>query len=171
VILAESVRVDGRPTSRHVAYLGSITDSAIEFMAQRCFFWDDVAERLDKLGNRITVEDRRRIEAAVAKKVPRPTPDEYKNQARQSAQAIGWEWLTEAQRAALLDEAGEWEGEDGRLTAEAKALTGSKRRCAFCGKSENEAHTLVSGAAAFICDECVEAAAKLIAERKAPPAS
>ena len=34
-ILAESTRVDGKPTQQHVAYLGGITDSAIEIAAQR----------------------------------------------------------------------------------------------------------------------------------------
>jgi hypothetical protein len=34
-ILAESQRIDGKPTQRHVAYLGGITDPAIELPAQR----------------------------------------------------------------------------------------------------------------------------------------
>ena len=34
-ILAESARVNGKPTQQHVAYLGGITDSAIEIAAQR----------------------------------------------------------------------------------------------------------------------------------------
>ena len=69
-ILVERVRVEGRPTQRHVAYLGGVTDSAIEIAAQRMFFWDDVKQRLDRLSNRITAEDRKRIEAAIAAKVP-----------------------------------------------------------------------------------------------------
>jgi hypothetical protein len=31
-IIVESVRVDGKPTQRHVAYLGGITESAIAIM-------------------------------------------------------------------------------------------------------------------------------------------
>ena len=69
-ILVERVRVEGRPTQRHVAYLGGVTDSAIEIAAQRMFFWNDVKQRLDRLSNRITAEDRKRIEAAIAAKVP-----------------------------------------------------------------------------------------------------
>src|SRR6516165_10316892 len=52
-ILVERVRVEGRSTQRHVAYLGGVTDSAIEIAAQRMFFWDDVKQRLDRLSNRI----------------------------------------------------------------------------------------------------------------------
>jgi hypothetical protein len=48
-ILVESVRVKGKPAPRHVAYLGGITESAIEIAAQRRFFWDEVTERLDGL--------------------------------------------------------------------------------------------------------------------------
>jgi len=173
-VLVESVRVDGKPTQRHVAYLGSITDSGIEILAQRCFFWVHVTERLDRLGNQITVEDRQRIEAAVAEKVPRPTPDERVASARDCAELFGWEDLSDRERALLKDEAGQWEGKDGSLAAALKGVMGARpqRCCSFCGESENEAHTLIAGAAsaALICDECVEAAAKLIAERKATPA-
>jgi hypothetical protein len=70
-ILVENVRIDGKPTQRHVAYLGGITESGIEIVAQRCFFWDKVRERLDAL--RLTDADRRQIEATVAERVPRPT--------------------------------------------------------------------------------------------------
>jgi hypothetical protein len=50
-ILAESVRVDGEPTQRHVAYLGGITDSGIEADAQRALFWQKATEQLDRLAN------------------------------------------------------------------------------------------------------------------------
>jgi hypothetical protein len=112
-ILAESVRVDGAPVQRHIAYLGGITESAIKVMAQRCHYWDEASEKLDRLGNRITPADRERIEAAIAEKVPRPTRDEYMDQARRSAQSIGWEWLSKGQRAALQDEAERWQNRDG----------------------------------------------------------
>ena len=50
-ILAESARVNGKPTQQHVAYLGGITDSAIEIAAQRAYFWASVAQQLDRLGS------------------------------------------------------------------------------------------------------------------------
>ncbi len=37
-ILAESAQVNGKPTQQHIAYLGSIADSAIEIAAQRAVF-------------------------------------------------------------------------------------------------------------------------------------
>jgi hypothetical protein len=74
-ILAESSRVDGKPTQRHIAYLGGITESAIELPAQRAFFWREVALQLDQLA--VSKDDRARIEAAVEAKVARLTRQEY----------------------------------------------------------------------------------------------
>ena len=74
-ILAESQRLVGKPTERHVAYLGGITDSAIELAAQRAFFWKEVAQQLDQWA--LPKDDRARIEAAVESKVPRLTRREY----------------------------------------------------------------------------------------------
>jgi hypothetical protein len=68
-ILVEGKRIDGRPRQKHIARLASITESRIEVVHQRRYFWDDVHDRLDQLGNRISIDDRRRIEAAVALKV------------------------------------------------------------------------------------------------------
>ena len=76
-ILAESVRVDGEPTQQHVAYLGGITDSAIEIAAQRAFFWGGATQQLDRLANRVSKDARARIEDAIEKKVPRLTRKEY----------------------------------------------------------------------------------------------
>jgi hypothetical protein len=79
-ILAQSTRVDGKPVQRHIAYLGGIRDSAIESQktpAQRAYFWNDVTLQLDQLSNRVSKDDRARIEAALEKKVPRLTRKEY----------------------------------------------------------------------------------------------
>ena len=72
-IAVESERVGGRPTQRHVAYLGGISESAINTLAGQCRFWLDVTNKLDSLGRRMTAEDRNNVEAAVAARVPRPT--------------------------------------------------------------------------------------------------
>jgi hypothetical protein len=45
--------------------------------SQRRYFWDHVYERLDRLGNRISLDERRRIESAVALKVPRLSREEH----------------------------------------------------------------------------------------------
>jgi hypothetical protein len=76
-VLIESVRVDGRPRQRHVAYLDGIADSAIEITAQRAWFWQHVMLRLDRLANRIPNDDRPHVEAAIAVEVPRLTRTEY----------------------------------------------------------------------------------------------
>jgi hypothetical protein len=148
-----------------------VTESAIKIRAQRCYFWDDITEHLDRLNNQITAADREKIEATIAKKVPRPSPPEYKDSARQTAKLIGWEYLTERQRAVLKDEA---ELRDSKGTLGAHAAEINRRRegaplpsCSFCGKTQDQVHTLVAGrSGAFICDECVDVAAKMIAERK-----
>jgi hypothetical protein len=70
--LVEIARVKGKPTQRHVAYLGGITDSAIAIPAQRRVFWQNVFEVLHRLSNQITAEQRQAIIAALAAKVPGP---------------------------------------------------------------------------------------------------
>ena len=43
----------------------------IDVARQRWYFWDAIGKKLDKLGKRITPKDRKKIEAAIALKVPR----------------------------------------------------------------------------------------------------
>jgi hypothetical protein len=101
-VLVESKRVHGKPIQRHVAYLVGFTESAVRVPAQRCHLWDDLCDRLDLLADKITVSDRKKIEAAITKKMPRPTPAEYKRIAYESAVILGGEeWLSERQRTAL----------------------------------------------------------------------
>ena len=70
-VVVESVRVNGSPREHHVALLASITESRIDVEHQRRYFWDAVYDRLDQLGDRISIDDRRLIEESVARKVPR----------------------------------------------------------------------------------------------------
>ena len=77
-ILLESKRIKGKPTQRHIAYIGGITDSAIAIIHQRCWFWDAVQKRLNRLGKEVSPEDRKKIEATIAEKVPRPTKAQYR---------------------------------------------------------------------------------------------
>jgi hypothetical protein len=74
-ILVESVRVDGRPRQRHIACLGSITESPIEVDHQRRYFWDAIYDQLDRL--RIAIADRRKIEMAIELKVPRLSRNQH----------------------------------------------------------------------------------------------
>jgi hypothetical protein len=70
-VLVESPWIDGRTRQRHIAVLGSITESQIDVASQRRYFWEAIGKRLDKLGKRITPIDRKKIEATIALKVPR----------------------------------------------------------------------------------------------------
>src|SRR6187549_120801 len=76
-VVVESVMVSGKPHQRQVALLASITESGIEIVHHRRYFWDAVHERLDQLGTRLSTDDRRRIEAAITHKVPRLSPEEH----------------------------------------------------------------------------------------------
>jgi hypothetical protein len=73
-ILVESVRVNGKPRQNHVAYLGSFSTRQAKIPAQRVYTWEHILDRLDRLSNRITPKDRKKIEAVIASKLgPRPT--------------------------------------------------------------------------------------------------
>jgi hypothetical protein len=66
-ILVESVRVDGKPRQKHIAFLGSIASNSLGKPGPR--FWYDVTLKLKRLGNRIGPEDYERVIASIAAKV------------------------------------------------------------------------------------------------------
>jgi ATP-dependent Clp protease ATP-binding subunit ClpX len=43
-------------------------------------------------------------------------------------------------------------------------------RCSFCGKQQDEVKKLLAGEKAFICNECVAIARKLVKDSSAKPA-
>jgi len=51
-VVVESVRVDGRPRQRRVAYLGTITEHGISKVCVRGWYWDKLTDRLNALSNR-----------------------------------------------------------------------------------------------------------------------
>ena len=55
---------------------------------------------------------------------------------------------------------------------EAKATQTRNRlyRCSFCGKSQTEVKTLISGPGVFICDECVQLCQPIIDKKPATQA-
>ena len=74
-ILVESVRVDGKPRQKHIAFLGSIQPDDLDKASR--YFWRDVTLKLKRLGNRVSPEDYERIIASLAAKVGgRPLTDE-----------------------------------------------------------------------------------------------
>jgi hypothetical protein len=85
---SEAVRVDGKPTQRHIAYLGGVTESALAIPFQQRYFWENVEWVLDRL--KLKPEERRKIVTAVAKKVgPPPTPRQRKQLDREIAAIRG----------------------------------------------------------------------------------
>jgi cell wall assembly regulator SMI1 len=54
--------------------LGGITEAEVTEDVERCIrFWEKATKQLDKLQTRISAEERRRIEFALAARVPPPT--------------------------------------------------------------------------------------------------
>ncbi|ETR79161.1 hypothetical protein X566_15390 [Afipia sp. P52-10] len=39
--------------------------------------------------------------------------------------------------------------------------------CNFCGKSQHEAEVMVAGPLVYICDECVDIAVQIVADKRA----
>ena len=77
--LVESRRVNGKPRHKLITYLGSIREKHAQGGPEEALhqdnFWRGVARRLGRsglLGNRITPDDRAKIEKALAKRVRRP---------------------------------------------------------------------------------------------------
>ena len=103
-IVCENVRDNGKPTRRHVAVLGGITESGMAHPSQRAYFWRKVCERLDRLGNRVSADDRKRFEAAIAAKVPKLTEQEFEESLKRQEELFG-----------------DYRGTDGRTFAESFA--------------------------------------------------
>jgi hypothetical protein len=64
-VLVESVRVDGEPRQKHIAFLGSVSIDGSGIRR----FWYDVTARLNQVGNLVSAEERERLGAAIAEKV------------------------------------------------------------------------------------------------------
>jgi hypothetical protein len=87
-VLVENVRIDGRPTQRHIAYLAGFTESALAIPAQHCYLWERIEKHLGRLANRISPEDRERIEAALIKKIGKPPSKKQREAVHQEAERI-----------------------------------------------------------------------------------
>jgi hypothetical protein len=71
-VLVESVRIDGKPRLRHIAYLAGFTESAARIPEQRRLLWEQIQKRLKRLGKRIPPKDRAAIMAALIEKLGNP---------------------------------------------------------------------------------------------------
>lgn len=125
-ILVESVRIDGKPRQRHVAYLGSIVESALteETKCHRGYFWRDIKERLDRLDNRIPAKDRVAIEKKIAEKVPPISDGEFQD-CLDAAPKLAKMWQKTIALASNLDDSGR---------ARAKRVYGAAETAETCGE-------------------------------------
>jgi hypothetical protein len=71
-ILVETVRIDGEPRQRYLAYLGSVQADRRD----RPRFWYDVTRKLEQC--RLSREERKQIMSAIAKKVGGKVPSKAK---------------------------------------------------------------------------------------------
>jgi hypothetical protein len=83
--LVESVRIDGKPRQKYVAYLVGFTEQQTRDKrtgkireAQQFFIWERALERLDQLDQQfffvLHLNARKRIEDALAKRIGMPAP-------------------------------------------------------------------------------------------------
>src|SRR5260221_11738038 len=71
-ILVETVQVRTKSKQLHIPYLVGFTESALAIPQQQRFIWDQIHQRLDSLGKRLSREDRRRIEAELIERIGKP---------------------------------------------------------------------------------------------------
>jgi hypothetical protein len=90
-VLAQNIRIDGKPWQKHIACLGSYHEHDRDRIPLwHVGFWRRAAAKLDQFGNRISADDREKIEAAIAGKVQRPTPRQYEIAGRYDAEMVAW---------------------------------------------------------------------------------
>jgi hypothetical protein len=71
-ILVESKRINGKPRQIHIAYLAGFLRHNLRRVESRVRLWERIEARLDKLGKRVSPDDRKRIVAALAEKAGKP---------------------------------------------------------------------------------------------------
>jgi hypothetical protein len=91
-ILVENARVGDKMTVRVVAYLAGIGEH--DYQA-RGAMWI-VTRQLDRLSNRISAEDRKRVERVLQERVPCPTRLQYDQWHSEGAHLLGSDRVTPA---------------------------------------------------------------------------
>jgi hypothetical protein len=72
--LVECHRIDGKPRQRVISYLGSVRlDFVKRHMIHHLYFWDNVGEHLDRIGDQMDTAARRKIETKLSQRVAKPT--------------------------------------------------------------------------------------------------
>jgi hypothetical protein len=95
-VVVENARVDGRPTQRHIVNLVGFTESQVAIPAQQRFLWDHINKQLDRVHNRISTEDRKRIEAIMVTRIGSPPTKAQRDELdRKTRQILGDGWCDE----------------------------------------------------------------------------
>jgi hypothetical protein len=100
-VLVESVRVNGKPRQKHIANLCGFTEHQIKSPHQQIYVWEHAIKTFDRLDNRITPEQRRQVEAALAKRIGRPKPTKREIAAQHKAAAAARKATADALKALL----------------------------------------------------------------------
>src|SRR5262249_34502235 len=66
-----------RPTRQHIAYLGGILQDDVKHVERRAAFWAKATAKLDALGKRVSPEERRKLEAALEVRIPKPSTKRF----------------------------------------------------------------------------------------------
>ena len=98
VNLVATRRAGGKIVSEHIARLGSVRLPEPISAAERILFWRDLKGRwrdlIDRLGNRVSADDRQKALAAIDARIPKPTEADWQ----------------EARIATMRDKVETWEG-------------------------------------------------------------
>ena len=92
--LVENVRIGDKMTERYVAYLAGIGERDITRLGAQCGFWERVTRQLDRLSNRISAEDRKRVERVLQERVPCPTRLQYDQWHSEGTRLLGSDRVT-----------------------------------------------------------------------------
>jgi hypothetical protein len=94
-VLVESLRINGKPRQKHIANLCSFTEQQIKIPAQQLYTWERAIKTLDGLGKRITPQERRQVEAALAERLGRLKPTKREIAAQHRAAGARLKTITE----------------------------------------------------------------------------
>jgi hypothetical protein len=177
VDLVATTRTNGKVASEHIARLGSAALPEPISAAERILFWfclrDRWRELAERLGNRVTPDDRKKALAAIHARIPRPT------EAEEQAARI------EAVQAAIKSNEGHRANFMGGVGRNRGIIAGCEARIeqglAMVDSLDRERHDdqgallrlyageRVNGDDEAMLDHVVRAAAKRDAERRAAP--
>jgi hypothetical protein len=148
-VLVRAIRIDGKPRQRATSLATFERNSQC-----RHLIWDRITKKLDQL----QPANREKIEKAIAKKLPRPTLEHYKEAARDRVAIVGWDYITDQERLCLQDEAAQWQAGVRNETPDAPEDIAS-RPCDFC---QATGRSLAGENGHCICLECAQAVVAIL---------